>query len=344
MKFNGPSQAAPPLYLCGIPGRVGGAATKMTHLIRLLHRDFRITVVAPELWACKDKRVRQILAPYGIPCVLLKELPKKLDGVALGICDGDFFISGRARGLKERGLRLVWSNEMMFPFKGEAEAAKEGLVDRVLFVSPFQASAFAEMYHSTASLTTGNYIDPDDYCWRERSNPILTLGRLSRPDATKYPLDFPVFYEEMGLREVRYRVMAWSQELRKQYRWHRFGPEWELLAPDKESALDFLYSLDVFLYPLGHRVKESWGRAVVEAMLTGCVPVVPAGHQFDKLLVHGESGFICRDFQEFRSCVRELYEDHPLRLRISRHGAAHARERLCNPEEHRRRWIQALTL
>ncbi len=203
---------------------MGGAATKITHLIRLLHRDFRITVVAPELWALKDKRVRQILAPYGIPCVLLKELPKRLDGVALGICDGDFFISGRARGLKERGLRLVWSNEMMFPFKGEAEAAKEGLVDRVLFVSPFQASAFAEIHQSTASLTTGNYIDPED-----------------------------------------------------------------------------------------------------------------------KLLVHGESGFICRDFQEFRSCVRELYEDYPLRLRISRNGAAHARERLCNPEEHRRRWIQALT-
>jgi hypothetical protein len=111
------------------------------------------------------------------------------------------------------------------------------------------------------------------------------LGRLSRPDPAKYPLDFPVFYEELGLGEVRYRVIAWSPEVAKQYRWHRFGPEWELLPPRKESALRFLHSLDVFLYPLGHRIKESWGRAVVEAMLTGCVPVVPEGHQLHELVV-----------------------------------------------------------
>ncbi len=159
----------------------------------------------------------------------------------------------------------------------------------------------------------------------------------------KYPLNFPVFYEELGLPEVRYRVMAWSPEVAKQYRWHRFGPEWDLLPAQKEPALEFLYSLDVFLYPLGHRVKESWGRAVVEAMLTGAVPVVPAGHQFHKLLVHGESGFICREYREWKATVRELYENYPYRQKISRQGAASAREQLCHPEAHRRKWIEALS-
>ncbi len=41
------------------------------------------------------------------------------------------------------------------------------------------------------------------------------------------------FYELLGLRDVRYRVMA------KQYRWHRFGPEWELLPKNKMASLDF---------------------------------------------------------------------------------------------------------
>jgi glycosyltransferase involved in cell wall biosynthesis len=217
------------------------------------------------------------------------------------------------------------------------------LIDRVLFVSEFQASAFGEMYRGVPSFITGNYIDPEDYCWRERTNSVFTLGRLSRADPTKYPLDFPVFYEELGLPEARYRVMAWSPDVAKQYRWHRFGPQWELLPAQKERALKFLYSLDVFLYPLGHRIKESWGRAVVEAMLTGAVPVVPTGHQFDKLMVHGESGFICGEYGEWKATVRELYENHPYRLKISRQAAAHAREQLCNPEEHRRRWIEALS-
>jgi glycosyltransferase involved in cell wall biosynthesis len=331
------------VFLMGVPGRLGGASTKLLHLIRLLHDDFDLTFLAPEMWVLKDKEVRHVLEPFALPCHLLKTLPKRIEGVCFAMCDPTFFTSGRALELRNRGVKVVWSNEMMFPFKGEAEAASQGLVNRVLFVSEFQASTFADMYRGVPSFMTGNYIDPDDYSWRDRKSPVFTLGRLSRADVYKYPLDFPVFYEEMGLKEVRYRVMAWSPELQKQYRWHRFGPEWELLPANKQSALSFLYSLDVFLYPLGHRVKESWGRAVVESMLTGAVPVVPAGHQFHKLMVHGESGFICKEFQEFKAVVRELYENYPLRMRISRQGSEYAREHLCNPEEHRRTWIEALT-
>src|SRR6266576_2732422 len=94
----------PKLYLVGIPGRIGGASTKILHLLRLLRNDFKITVVLPDIGYVKDKHVRRDLEPYGIPYTLLKELPKQLDGVALGICERDFFISGRARELKARGL------------------------------------------------------------------------------------------------------------------------------------------------------------------------------------------------------------------------------------------------
>jgi hypothetical protein len=55
------------------------------------------------------------------------------------------------------------------------------LIDRVLFVSEFQTNAFKEIYHDVSSLMTGNYIDPDVYAWRERNNPIFTLGRLVAP-------------------------------------------------------------------------------------------------------------------------------------------------------------------
>lgn len=336
-------QQRPALYLIGVPGTIGGASTKLAHLIRLLRNDFNLTVVVPEISAKKDVVLRRILEPYEVSCTIVSGLSNRLDGVALGMCDRDFFTSGRARELKRRGLKIVWSNEMMFLFKGEADGVKEGLIDRVLFVSDLQRGVFAELYRGVPSYNTGNFIDPTDYGWRERRNPTFTLGRLSRPEPMKYPLDFPVFYENIGLKDVRYRVMAWSPEVGKQYRWHHFGPEWDLLPANKQSAASFLYTLDVFLYPLGHRVKESWGRAVVESMLTGCVPVVPSGHQFHNLMIHGESGFICREFREFKSCVRELYENYPLRQKMSRQASEFAREHLCNPEEHRQRWIEALT-
>jgi hypothetical protein len=75
------------LYLIGVPGKLGGASTKILHLIRLLHEDFHVTLVAPGVAVHKDKEVRRSLEPYGIGCTLLKDLPKNLSGVALAICD-----------------------------------------------------------------------------------------------------------------------------------------------------------------------------------------------------------------------------------------------------------------
>ena len=57
-------------------------------------------------------------------------------------------------------------------------------------------------------------------------------------------------------------------------------------------------------------------------MLTGAVPVVPTGHPFHKRLVHGESGFICEEYSQWKATVRELYENDPYRQKISRQGAA----------------------
>ena len=337
------SPERPPIYIVGWPGRIGGASTKIAHLIRLLHQRFDLTVALPQKQFIGDCEVRSLTEPFGVRLIFWKSIAKHSEAVALVICDKEFFTTSRARFLKEQGLKVVWSNEMMFPFNGEEAAAKEGIVDRVLFVSDFQARIFRHIYQGVPSLITGNYIDPDDYAWKNRRNFAFTIGRLSRADVHKYPLDFPVFYQELGLRDVRYRVMAWNSELQKQYRWHRFGPEWDLLPANKEPALKFLYGLDLFVYPLGHRIKESWGRAVVEAMLTGCVPLVPTGHQFDKLMVNGESGFICDKFSDWKAAVHELYENYPLRQKMARAASDYAREHLCNPEEHRKRWIEALT-
>ena len=331
------------LYLVGTPGPMGGASTKLLHLVRLLATSFNITIATPDPRACKDKWVQNELRSRGSRCIHVKELKPERGSIVLGMCDADFFSSGLARRMKTCGAKVIWSNEMMWAFTGEADAAKEGVIDRVLFTSEFQAKEFLNLYNGVPSFITGNYIDAADYGWRVRTNPVFTIGRLSRPDPYKYPLDFPVFYEELGFKEVRYRVMAWSAELQKQYRWHRFGPEWELLPAKKETAVTFLYSLDLFLYPLGHRVKESWGRAVVEAMLTGAVVVAPVGHQFEKLIVQGETGFVCKEFREFRGIARELYENYECRLKVSRQAGEYARQELCNPQKHLDLWLRALT-
>ncbi len=335
--------ARPKLYLIGEPGRIGGASTKLSHLIRLLKDDFDITLVFPDKACLKNSELASRNDINSVARCLVSQLPSKMEGVALGVCDPDFFAGGRALLAKSRGLKVVWSNEMMWSFRGEAEAVKNGLVDRVLFVSDFQAQVFRDTYAEIPSFITGNYIDAEDFAYRERRNSTFTIGRLSRADPVKYPLNFPVFYEDFGLKDVNYRVMAWSADLSRIYKWHSFGPEWQLLSSLKESSRAFLYTLDAFVYPLGHSCKESWGRAVVEAMLTGLAPIVPCGHNFSNLIAPFETGFLCGAYDEWKRVVLELHADYARRVHIGKKAAEYARDCLCNKVQHRAVWMKALT-
>jgi glycosyltransferase involved in cell wall biosynthesis len=154
----------------------------------------------------------------------------------------------------------------------------------------------------------------------------------------KYSVDFPVFYESLDLNDPKYRVMAWDKNVAKRYSWHNFGPEWDLLKPEQETVLDFLYSLDIFVYRLGHTFRESWGRSTVEAMLSGCVPVVPWGHNFSEFIVQGVTGFMCKTFEDYRSACHELQKNPQMRSKMAKQASAYAASVVCKEDKHREVW------
>jgi len=252
-----------------------------------------------------------------------------------------FFTHKIAHRAKERGLAVVWSSEMMWHHEGELEAVRAGVVDRVLYTSELQQAALGPGYGSIPGFVTGNFIDPADFPFLDRRRPEFAIGRLSRPAPEKYPEDFPVFYEALELPETRFRVMAWDDRLAKKFKWHRFDCRWDLLKAEQEHQVQFLHSLDLFIYPLGHNFTESWGRSTVEAMLTGAIPLVPPGHHLEQLVTHGETGFICADFMEYREHAHRLFTDYPLRSRMAKACHAHAEGRLCNRDEHIAAWLAA---
>ena len=100
----------------------------------------------------------------------------------------------------------------------------------------------------------------------------------------------------------------------------------------------FLHSLDLFVYPLGQNFKESWGRSTVEAMLTGAIPLVSPGDHLEQLFVHGESGFVCRDFLQYQEYARLLRLDGDIRRKISARCRVHAERELCDASRHRKVW------
>jgi glycosyltransferase involved in cell wall biosynthesis len=333
----------PNLFYFGWPSYYGGADTKADHLFRLLCADFDITVVPNLRWQLEQRDWTSYFDHLGIRYLAREDLPSRLEGVALSLCNDTFFTDGICEDAKSRGLKTVWSAEMAWSHPGERVAISAGLIDRLLYVSDVQKRALDyESYCDVPTRITGNYIDPDAFPFHQRDAAQLTIGRLSRADPAKFPADFPTFYEQLQIPGTRFRVMAWSRQLDELYRWHTFDDRWDLLAPMAETQLNFLRSLDLFVYPLGPDVTESWGRSTVEAMLTGAIPLVPDGHNFAQLILHGDTGFICSDFEEYQKHAQELAADREYRHEMSRACHEHAVNKICNREEHRKIWVEAL--
>jgi glycosyltransferase involved in cell wall biosynthesis len=359
------------------PSALGGADTKVVHLLPMLADGYNITLVPNNSQRLKEPQWKAWSADHGFRTCEAKDLPRKMSGWGIGICNDQMFAGGLAGLARKRGLRTAWSNEMMWHFEAECAAITLGQIDTLLYISPVQRTALepaylqfmhnkgegpqrpAKMKHGQESgwidrrdggppvrwVMTGHYVDPSLFPFRgpraRRSLDPLVIGRLSRPDPTKFPDDFPAFYENLGLRRpVKFRVMGWDNGVAAAWPDHVFDDRWELLPPMAESSDAFLRSLDILVYSLGPRFRESWGRVIVEAMLTGVVPLVPrgGGHHLENLVPHGVGGFLCDGPEDFGKYARMLQDDAELLARLS-HGAREwAVTRLCDRREHRRLW------
>jgi len=120
--------ATPAVYIFGWPSHLSGADTKLSHLLRLLHSDCQITLVPNDFEQLADVYWQEICRDLGIRCCLFEDLPRRLQGTAVSFCNAEFFTDQICRRARERGLKIVWSGEMMWHHPGELEAVQEGLI------------------------------------------------------------------------------------------------------------------------------------------------------------------------------------------------------------------------
>src|SRR5438045_5627229 len=94
----------PKLFMFGWPSFLGGADTKLTHLLVLLHQHCEITVVPNENRHIHNKTWTRFLDKLGVKYALFEKLPPQLDGFALAFSNQCFFSRGIAHRAKEKGL------------------------------------------------------------------------------------------------------------------------------------------------------------------------------------------------------------------------------------------------
>jgi hypothetical protein len=359
------------LYFFGWPDHVGGASTKLAHLLALLAPHYSVYVIPDDEICFEPHEWLGWMEHVGVTPIRLKDLPEQLEGWAVALCHGEFFSKGYSTEAKRRGLRIAWSSEMMWLYRAEKLAVFAGEPDVILYVSEVQREALEPSYWFLWNgeerpgnlprqqqgmipgnnergplrwVMTGNYIDPTCFPFLDRSQnrrfSETVVGRLSRPDPLKFPENFPSLYEALDQGNTRFRIMAWDKKMGETWPQHVFDRRWEFLKAMQESQHRFLQSLDIFAYGVGPHFKESWGRSTVEAMLCGAVPLVPRGdgHHLDQLVAHGISGFTYGSDEEFIEYGRMLARDEDLRGKMSVATREWAVTRLCDEQEHLAQW------
>ena len=84
------------------------------------------------------------------------------------------------------------------------------------------------------------------------------------------------------------------------------------------EARSRMWAWDAMLYH-STSVPESYGRTVCEAQRTGCIPVVTDLGGFKEQIIEGETGFLCKDHEDFSMKLRLLKQDD-MRQAMSKAG------------------------
>lgn len=334
----------PNLYVFQWISDLGGADTRLKELLVLLKDDYNITCIPNDEFRLKEKHNTDFLDSLGVKYCMCSDLPKKLEGYAYANCNFRLFKEReRLDFINDSGLKLLWSNDMMWTTGEELECIAEGKVDMVLFTSPFHRSVIGKSIFSKRPTQKGaildNYFDSSTwpYVERPRSDSVV-CGKVSRDDFMKFSEDFPVFYESAteGL-PVRYSVMGWSSALSKKYSWFDFSDRWKLMNTNFMRTQDYFASIDVFLYNCNHKFIENQSRAIIEAQLSGIPVVAPNKWNFPNMLWDQRTGMLWDDLEGLKDSMRDLM-NYEFRKKMGKMASECTRQIWCDAAAAKRKW------
>jgi hypothetical protein len=132
------------------------------------------------------------------------------------------------------------------------------------------------------------------------------IGRHSRDNWSKWPADrehLLAAYPDTP--DVDVRVMGGVQAARAVLGTPALPPNWVVYDYDELGIRSFLNQLDYYVYFPHPNMVEAFGRAILEALATGCVTVLP--HHFSATF--GDAAVYCTP-QEVRDVVHGFHADH----------------------------------
>ena len=149
------------------------------------------------------------------------------------------------------------------------------------------------------------------------------VGRFCTPSRQKWPIELLTFYESLARQhpEIDWEFVGAPECFQSQLRDACCGQA--SFHPSGFQARQHLWSWHGMIYH-HPRLTESFGRTCAEAMRAGCVPVVDGRGGFTEQIDDAESGFLCRNLEDFHSAIDQL-SDPVRRIEMSK-AAVHSAE------------------
>jgi glycosyltransferase involved in cell wall biosynthesis len=199
---------------------------------------------------------------------------------------------------------------------------------------------------------------PTQFCAREKSNIILSVGRFAGCGVKKNQLELTTVFRRMVNEELGDWQYACVGTLGESVEDLAYFDEVRRLAPPDNtqlhtnvdrSKLRGLYErAKIFWHAAGFDSDESlapesmehFGIVTVEAMAAGCVPVAINRGGQSEIVEHGVSGFLWNDLDELADYTFRLIRNDTLRMQMSQ--AARARSQKFDRTKFVQRFEQLL--
>jgi glycosyltransferase involved in cell wall biosynthesis len=169
----------------------------------------------------------------------------------------------------------------------------------------------------------------------KKRNVIVSLGRFVNTDNKNHAQQVRAFREFFSVigGDWRLHMLGFCADIPQDRAYVQNLRDLALDLPitivinaERKTVINHLAEAKLFWHTTGlgnepqalPRSQEHFGIATVEAMLTGCVPLVPNGGGQPEIVEHGENGFLCQDLAELvQHSIRVAQSDH-LRSEMSR--------------------------
>lgn len=286
------------ICVIGFPSRLGGADTELDHQIRVW-QELGLKVHLIHTGPLDDNLLAMRMEDRG--CIIHTPCDwSACKGMhVISYCNGDFLKSLEAIRIYAKSTTFV--NCMTWLFDQEKEAHRRGLIDVFLYQTDHaREKVQAELLGINSNFRWKKvrpYFHLDEFPFhQDRPEDMFRFARISREDEGKYHQAQLWVYESMVAPVLKEGVMLGVNDKIRE----KIGrePNWIAAHPAGGKSVHEVYRNAHCVIQMSD-TYENLPRVGFEAMASGCLLIVDDRGGWREEVLHGQTGFLCKDQREF---------------------------------------------